>query len=433
MNQSDSSAAGQPLTSRRTALKGLAAMATVQILPSYIALGGPKAPSNQLTKGIIGCGGISRSHLGMPGKLLALCDVDSKRLSARQAEAKKRGDGDVEGYSDFRELIARKDIDIVHVATPPHWHAIQAIAAVKAGKDVWCEKPMSRTIGEGQAMVKAVTEHEKIFRINTWFRFQSRYYGLSRPASEAWKVVHHKLLGDGPYTFNLGTAFVGNWKLGQWSGKTNLKEQEIPKHLDYNMWLGPAPMKPYNAHRVHGSFRGYWDYDGGGLGDMGQHYLDPCQFVLGKDNESPVSVEVDTQKQHHDAVLPWRRIELVYADGTKIILNAENKPEEPIITGPKGSIYRHFRTKDVPDLDKKLKELPGPPPVITDFHQAVRERKKFALNEQNGFRSSTIINIAKVALRLGKPLKFDSDKLQFIDDIEANKLINQPMRGPWKI
>ena len=348
------------------------------------------------------------------------------------AEAKKQGATDVTPYSDFRELIARKDIDIVHVATPPHWHALMAIAAAKAGKDVWCEKPMSRTIGEGLAMIDAVQQQERIFRLNTWFRFKSRYYGLSRPASEAWKVVHHKLLGDGPYTFNLGTGFVGNWKLKTWSGRTNLTEQPIPKHLDYNFWLGPAPMKPYHPHRVHGSFRGYWDYDGGGLGDMGQHYLDPCQFVLGKDNESPVHVEVDTQKQDIDAVLPWRRIEMTYADGTKIVLDAENKPKEPIISGPKGNIYRHFKS-DVPGLNEKLKELPGPPPMITDFHQAVRERKPFALNEHNGFRSCTLINIAKVALRLGRPLHFDSKKLQFVDDAEANKYINQPMRGPWQL
>lgn len=422
----------QPRHTRRSALKGLAALATIQIVPSYMVFGGPKAPSNQLTKGIIGCGGISRAHLRMPGKLLALCDVDSHHLIGRMAVAKQLGETDVTAFSDFRKLIERKDIDIVHVATPPHWHALMAIAAAKAGKDIWCEKPMSRTIGEGLAMIDAVEKQERIFRLNTWFRFKSRYYGLSRPASEAWKVVHHKLLGDGPYTFNLGTAFVGNWKLKTWSGRTDLTEQPIPKELDYDMWLGPAPMKPYNSHRVHGSFRGYWDYDGGGLGDMGQHYLDPCQFILGKDNESPVHVEVDTQKQDIDAVLPWRRIEMTYADGTKIILDAENKPKEPIISGPKGNIYRHFKS-DVPGLNEKLKELPGPPPMITDFHQAVRERKQFALNEHNGFRSCTLINIAKVALRLGRPLRFDSKNIQFIDDAEANKYINQPMRGPWKL
>ncbi len=114
------------------------------------------------------------------------------------------------------------------------------------------------------------------------------------------------------------------------------------------------------------------------------------------------------------------------------ILNAEKKPEEPIISGPKGNVYRHFKS-DVEGLNEKLKELPGPPPMITDFHQAVRERKPFALNEMNGFRSSTIINIAKVALRLGKPLDFDSKKLQFVNNAEANKLVNQPMRGPWKL
>ncbi len=274
-------------------------MATVQILPSHIALGGPKAPSNQLTRAIIGCGGISSTHIqNMPGKLLALCDVDSKRVHNKmnyiKENAAKYGT-DVEGYGDFRNVLARKDIDIVHIATPPHWHAHLSIAAAKSGKDVWCEKPMSRTIGEGLAMIKGVEENEAIFRLNTWFRFTGPYYGLKRRASDAWKVVHHKLLGDGPYTFNLGSAFVGDWKLDTWSGKVDLPEQEVPYNLDYDMWLGPAPMKPYNRHRSHGSFRGYWDYDGGGLGDMGQHYLDPCQFVLGKDEESPVHIEVDTQ------------------------------------------------------------------------------------------------------------------------------------------
>lgn len=420
-----------PLT-RRQALGRIAAIASVSIVPSRVlGLNGQTAPSNQLTKGIIGCGGISADHLRMPGKLLALCDVDTKHLANRMNGAKNKGETDVKAYGDFRELIARDDIDIVHIATPPHWHAYMAIAAAKAGKDIWCEKPMSRTVGEGLDMIKAVQDEERMFRINTWFRFRSNYYGLHRPASEVWKVFHHKLLGDGPYTFNLGKGFVGNWKLEQWSGRTNLSVQPIPDELDYDTWLGPAPNKPYHPHRVHNSFRGYWDYDGGGLGDMGQHYLDPCQFVLGKDKESPVHIEVDTQKQDSDAVLPWRRVEMTYKDGTKIILDAEGSPRDPILSGPKGSIMRGFRSKEFPDLDSKLKELTGPPPMITDFHQSVRERKKFALNEENGFRSATLINISKVALRLGRSLNFDSDTLQFVDDDEANTYINQTNREKW--
>ena len=122
---------------------------------------------------------------------------------------------------------------------------------------------------------------------------------------------------------------------------------------------------------------------------------------------------------------------MTYKDGTKIILDAEGSPRDPIITGPKGSIMRGFRSSEIPDLDDKIKELEGPPPMITDFHQSVRERKKFALNEDNGFRSCTLINIAKVALRLSRSLNFDSDKLQFVDDVEANTYINQTNREKW--
>ncbi len=123
---------------------------------------------------------------------------------------------------------------------------------------------------------------------------------------------------------------------------------------------------------------------------------------------------------------------MTYADGTKIILDAENKPEDPIISGPKGNVYRGFKS-DVKDLVKKIQKLEGPPPMITDFHQSVRERKPFALNEKNGFRSCTLINLAKIALREGRPLHFDSKKLQFINDAAADAYINQPARGPWGV
>ena len=141
---------------------------------------------------------------------------------------------------------------------------------------------MSRTIGEGLAMKKAIQKADVKFRINTWFRFKSTFYGSGVTAREVRKAVDGGLIGDGPYKVTLSGVTGFNWKFN-WVGKKNLKEQPIPKHFDYDTWLGPAPYKPYHPHRTHGTFRGYLDYDGGGLGDMGQHYLDPIQYILGKD------------------------------------------------------------------------------------------------------------------------------------------------------
>ena len=416
---------------RRQTLKSLAALATIQIVPSRVlGLNGQTPPSEEITRAIIGCGGISASHLGMPGKLLALCDVDKGHLAQRMKDAGGEEKG-IKGYRDFREVLERKDIDVIHVATPPHWHALMAIAAAKSGKDVWCEKPMSRTIGEGIAMVKAVEKYERVFRLNTWFRFKDNFYGMGVPVKQIKKAAMNDLLGW-PLTITVGAHTGFDWKLGIWVGQTGLKEEPVPAELDYDLWLGPAPKKPYNPNRVHAKFRGYWDYDGGGLGDMGQHYLDPAQYILGKDDTAPISVEIDADPQDSDAIGKWRRIEFTYADGCKIVLDGDNSLKDAAyIQGPKGKINKGFQS-DIPDLEKKLASLPDPEPQITDFHESVRTRKKFALNERNGFWSCTIVNMGVTAHRLNKNLKFDPKTLKF-DDAEANKLISQPMRGPWKI
>ncbi|MFT7035654.1 MAG: myo-inositol 2-dehydrogenase/D-chiro-inositol 1-dehydrogenase, partial [Cyclobacteriaceae bacterium] len=297
------------------------------------------------------------------------------------------------------------------------------------GKDIWCEKPMTRTIGEGKRVVDEVNKHGRMFRLNTWFRFKSTFYGLGTDVKPLKKVIDSGVLG-GPLTVTVSGITGYNWKF-YWSGKPNLTPMEVPEHLDYNMWLGPAPYKPYNPERVHSKFRGYWDYDGGGLGDMGQHYLDPVQYMLGKDNTSPVRVDVDAPQQHHDAVGSWRRIEYTYADGSKIILDGENKDKDAAyISGPNGKIFRGFKS-DIKDIRKLAETLPDPEPQITTFSESVRTRQKFALNEMNGHRSCTMVNMGVIAVRLGRSLNFDPEKQQFIDDDAANRLLDQPMRGPW--
>lgn len=414
---------------RRDFLKTTAiALTAFTIVPRRVLGGNLLAPSDELTKAIIGVGGMGCGHITYPGaRLVAICDVDKGHLNAALSQCP----AGTKMYRDYREVLQDPSIDIVHIATPPHWHGKMATDAAKAGKDIWCEKPMTRTIGEGIKVKEAVARHGRVFRLNTWFRFTDGFYGMGTTVEPIKKLVESGLLGF-PLTLTVNAATGFDWKF-YWVGKTGLAVEPVPADLDYDMWLGPAPFKPYNTHRVHQTFRGYWDYDGGGLGDMGQHYLDPVQYILGKDDTSPVEIIVDGQQQDSDACGTWKRVELIYKDGCKIVLDGENKDTNAAyIEGPKGKLYPGFRST-IPDLQKKLAAFPDPVVQMTDFAKSVRTRKPFALNENNGFRSSTLVNLAIIAVRLGRSLKFDPDKLQFIDDAGANALINQPMRAPWSI
>lgn len=409
--------------------KSLIGAAAFSIVPRFVLGGqGYLAPSDHLTKGVIGVGAMGRGHFNYAGtKTVAICDVDQRHLAIA---AKQLGNG-VKQLTDFRELIQLPEVDIVHIATPPHWHGLMAAEAARTGKDIWCEKPMTRTIGEGKKVVEAVKQYGNVFRLNTWFRFDANFYGMNVPVKKIKKLVDSGMLGW-PLTVTISKHTGFDWKF-YWVGKENLPVEPVPAELDYDMWLGPAPYKPYSTHRVHTTFRGYWDYDGGGLGDMGQHYIDPVQYFLGKDKESPISVEIDAPQQHSDAVGTWRKVIYTYADGCKIILDGDgSEVGKPYIAGSEGNLYRGFQS-DIPDMERKLAAFPEPDAQVTDFVEAVKSRQKFALNEENGHRSCTIVNMGLIALRLGRSLKFDSENQRFIDDEAANRLIDQPMRGSWTI
>ena len=396
------------------------------IVPRHVLGKGFLAPSDQLTKAIVGTGGMGRGHISYAGtRVVAMCDVDKKNLQLGLDKVEKG----VKAFSDYRELIQLPEVDIVHVATPPHWHGIIAADAARAGKDVWCEKPMTRTIGEGKRLVESVQQHGRIFRLNTWFRFESNFYGMNTPVKPIKKLVDSGLLGwPLKVTISKHTGF--DWKF-YWIGKTDLTPQPVPLELDYEAWLGPAPYKPYHVHRTHGTFRGYWDYDGGALGDMGQHYMDPVQYLLGKDGTSPIFIEVDAPVQDKDAVGIFNRITYTYADGCQIVLDGEGKDDKvAYIEGPKGKLYKNFKT-DIPDLDRKLAEFPEPAAQQTDFVDAVKNRKTFALNEANGHKSCTLVNLGLIAMRVHRNLKFDPIKQEIVGDEEAKQLMDQPMRAPY--
>jgi len=417
------------MTTRRHFLKTVGALSLFTIVPRSVLGRGFIAPSDQLTKGIIGVGGMGRNHIYYDGtRVVAMCDVDKNHLTQAAALVKDK----INLYSDFRDLILDKNVDIVHIATPPHWHGIMSVEAAKAGKDIFCEKPMTRTIGEGKRLMEAIQQNGNIFRLNTWFRFKDPFYGLGTPVKPLKKLIQSGMLGW-PLKVTISKQTGFDWKFF-WIGKNYLESQPVPKELDYDMWLGPAPYKPYNVHRVHQNFRGYWDYDAGGLGDMGQHYIDPVQYLLGKDDDSPIKVEVDAPQQHPDAVGTWQSITYTYKDGCQIVLwgGDYGKPDTPYIAGPKGNVYKNF-VCDIPDWEKKLAGYPEPAVQNTDFIECVHTRQKFALNEVNGYHSATIVNMGAVALRLNRTLNYDPIKQEFINDAEANRLLNQPMRAPWNI
>ena len=445
---------------RRSFLKGAAAIGAFNLVPAKV-LWGADAPSNQLTRALIGFGSIAHSENHLPFKgsrLVGLCDPDQLRVAEGLEAAEKNGWGKVKAYKDFLELLADPGVDIVHICTPPHWHGVQSLMAARAGKDIWCEKPMTRTVGEGKRVMDYVKAKGRMFRLNTWFRFQGGFYGFGTTVKPIRQVVEGGVLGKGPLKCVFGAGQGFSWKF-YWSGKVNLDPEPCPKTFDWDMWLGPAPWKPYNKHRTHGTFRGYWDYDSGGLGDMAQHYLDPLQYLLCKDETSPVKVEYVGPKQHPDVVGRFDRITLTYADGTEVILDGdESLKEEPLLRGANGVtvwpvgkldgkvINGGWTNEDVAktqffgmldangvkiDVPSLLKSLPEPAAQQTDFIDSVRTRRKFCLNEETGFRSCTMFNLAIAAERLGRGFEFDSVKLVAKGDEAANRFLYQEMREPW--
>ncbi len=426
----------QRISRRQFVRDAAAAVAAFYIVPRHV-LGGPgyTPPSEVLTRAVIGTGGMGMSHVepnteGKPPATLAVCDVDRDHLAA----ALKRAGKGCQGYSDFREVLERQDIDTIHIATPPHWHALIAIAAAQAGKDVLGEKPTTRTIREGRVLAETMRRYGRIYQVNTHFRFGGYYqFGASKMLR---KLADSGLLGT-PLIARVGASSGFNWKVNEWSGRTDLTPQPVPEVLNYDMWLGPAPVKPYHPHRVHQSFRGYWDYDGGGLSDMGQHYLDPVQYILNKDDTGPVEIEARAPwPTHPDAVGLWGTVTMKYADGTLLVLSSGEwgpaVPRDlPFIEGPKGKVYDNYRT-DPPGLFEQISALADPPPLI-DFETGVRTRQQPGGNADVTHRSCTLVNLANIAIRTGRKLRWDPVREQFIGDEQASRLVDQPMRAPWHL
>jgi predicted dehydrogenase len=411
-------------TNRRKFLKTSAATAAgFQIVPRHVIGGqGHTPPSETYGAALIGCGGRGPGTYegmvrGLPTQLVAACDVQKNRVEgfARRKNPKAKT------YNDFRRLLENPDVDLVAIATPPHWHALISIASAEAGKDVLCEKPMTRFIAEGRAVVEAFDRYKRVFQIGTFGRFGASKSSTSRTI--------HKIMRSGLLKPNPGVHIKkGGLKLHNWSGKPGLAPQTPSADLDWDLYCGPSPFKPFVSPRIGGTHRNYWDYEGGGLCDMGQHHFDPQQWIYGKDDTSPVTIEAFAPPSHPDVTGMWAWVELTYADGFTFIMDSTE-------WGPR---YDRKPAKQVslsqlsPEDQEKIKAMPDPDPLLS-FAEAVKQRKQAGGHPEAAHRAACILHLANLSIRLGRKLQYDPVKEQFVGDEEANRFVNVPMRSPWHL
>jgi predicted dehydrogenase len=328
---------------------------------------------------------------------------------------------------DFREVLARPDIDTVMISTPDHWHTLISVMAMRAGKDVQCEKP-TLTIGEGKVLIDAVRKHKKVFQTSTEDRSIPVYHRMA-------ELVRNGRIGK------LQRIEVILPKQPTTAG--NPTPEAIPSDLDYEMWLGPAPFAPYTRDRVHFNFRWIWDYSGGIICDWGTHLFDTAQW--GNDTELSGPVEIDGRGTHWEGGLynTVKDYDVTFRYANGVIMTC--KPGNPSIkfigsdgwvgnTGWRGPLEASSKAV----LNSEIG--PGEVRLYTnvkgehdDFLKCVKSRKDPYFPVEIGHRVSTVCHLANLSIRLGRKLKWDPVAEQFENDAEANAMMTRPMRAPWTL
>ena len=433
--------------SRRAFLRGTAtaAIALPTIVPSVVL--GANAPSNRVTMGCIGVGRMGRGDAQQflrfdNAQMIAVCDVDSNRSAdarklVEQHYSRKTTGSAYKGcteYGDFRELLTRQDIDAVSIVSPDHWHALHAIAAANAGKDIFLQKPITYTIEEGRLLSETVSRSGRILQVGSQQRSDSKF----RLACE---LVRNGRIGK------LKTVKVG-FGLDPSGGQE--REMKVPENLNYNLWLGPAPSAPYTEERVHprsGYNRPGWlriqDYCHGMITGWGSHHMDIAHWGIGVEHSGPVGIEGHTEflKDGLWNVHGKFHIEYTYANGVQVVCagNDENKQGVEFL-GTEGRVYvrRGFIETDPEsllhaDTSSHTVQLYHSNNHKANFLDCIRTRKEPVAPAEIGHRSNTACVLGSIAMRLGRKLKWNPKTEEFTDDPEANRMRSRTMRAPWKV
>lgn len=403
------------------------AMGFPTIVPRSV-LGGTvePAPSNQIRIGCIGVGNQGRGNLGKHLKnTIAVCDVDSDRLTEARVRVEKETGRSCAASGDYRRLLDNKDIDAVVITTPDHWHALMVIDACRAGKDVYCEKPLTLTISEGRAMVNVARETGRIVQTGSQQRSSANF----RLACE---LVRSGRIGK-VHTIRVGIPGV-NFK------GPAVPDSDPPVELDYDFWLGPAPQRPYNAKRVHYNFRFFWDYSGGQLTNFGAHHLDIAQWGLGRDSSGPVAISGTAQYNNEGLFEVPASCAVVYEydDGVRMICGQKERGGTTF-EGEKGTIHvdRKRLESDPADLVKEPLRSGDVHLSVSDDHHAnwlecIRSRKLPICDVEIGHRSATVCHLGNIAIRTGRKIVWDPMRETIAGDAEAAAMVARPYRAPWK-
>ncbi|MEX0312672.1 MAG: Gfo/Idh/MocA family protein [Allomuricauda sp.] len=394
-------------------------------------------PSDKIRMGIIGMGFIGEAHLKWFAShtdvdIVAICDVDENRLKEKEKLlATLRPRQKVKLYKDFRHMLDRKDIDAISCATPDHWHALITIMAFESGKDVYGEKPLSHNIREGQAMLECMKKNNRIFQLGTQIHSGENYHRVV-------ELIKSNILGK-IHTVRL-------WKTG---GSPNLgfpAPGTPPRHLDWDMWLGPAPFEAYTPVRCHGTYRHFLDYSGGVFGDFWCHIADVMYMALNPSGlkqitsrgERPLNGIADTPAwldvdfKYDNLNVFWTTVPPVHdAKGMHIGAYFEGSEGFLLCDYDNRKIFiDNQELSDITDVPKTLERSPG---HQRNFLDAVKSRKQPESNLAYAHKMTLPMHLALISYRLKRPVEWNEGTERFSNDSAANYLLSREYRNPWKL
>jgi predicted dehydrogenase len=427
---------------RRDFLKASAATAAAFTLPAILPsrLFGQNAPSKQLGVGFIGVGNIAQGHmdtlLGFPEvRILAVSDVDRAH---RDAAVRKINAGyenkDCASYNDFREMLARPDIDVVWVCTPDHWHALAAIAALRAGKDVYVEKPLTLTIVEGRTLVDTARRLGRVAQTGTQQRSTKRFHDTA-------EYIRNGGLGK-LHSIEVLIPQNNKYCAATWAA------EPVPEGLDWDRWLGPAPFVPFHRQGCHYNFRFNLDYAAGQVTNWGVHYIDIAQWALGTDDTGPVEVEGHGEFPTTGLFSTATKVDFTCRYATGITLRCHTRYDgqgdgNVRFFGERGwvDVSRNGNRSSDPAFLREITATAGKGAIkiaaSTNHHdnflQCVRSRARPISDVEIGHRTTTVCNLGNIAMQLDRKLRWDPVREMFVDDPMANRMRHRSMRAPWSI